>query len=578
MSTIREQKPVSHKPSAFPPNLLKGGAALGAVGASLIDGSAAQAGNKALKEQAEALKAAAAARPAVSQPAAELSGDHYARAKLLLAGGDVPGAMAAFRRVLAEEPRSVDAMNGLGVTYDRMGRHDVARGWYEAALAVAPRDGAVLANLGYSLTLQNEWRQAIPWLQAAARSADPSAVQTARRLLTRVNAALTAERAREPVFAHPVEMALSVPAPETLSPDTPLTTPAWQAPAWQAPARQTSVSQLAQSGPPAIVSAPALVSLQESASKQSARQSPAAVHTGAHIEMAANGEARLVLGEARAPAPALVASLGEAATLVLAPLAPSAGAEVLLASASPEPARAAARAARKPAAAVPMLIMVEAPIAVLTLASTPEITLIPALVATRRQNDALAGAAANAVASYVASSGAGTGASTGDAEPASRQNPAISRPIVRQALARVEATTASAPPAASAAIDIMDFALAPEALTRTSVASAPVLTAAPPQIGPGGPALQRPGNPEANPAWLLHIRRAAPDGRTAPSAPALALTTADTVSARLFDSDDGALNTSAAHLRAPGVDRRSPAARQAAIARLEAVIARVCAA
>jgi Flp pilus assembly protein TadD len=598
---------VSHKPRVRPSvafitdakALLKGGGALGVVGASLLDGSVAEARSKAQKEQAEALKAAAAARAAVSQPGFEQSGDYYARAKLLLAGGDVPGAMSAFRRVLVEEPRSVDAMNGLGVTYDRMGRHDVARGWYEAALAVAPQDGAVLANLGYSLTLQNEWREAIPWLQAAARSADPAAVQTARRLLARASAVLTAERARAPVLARPVEVALSVPALEALP--------------TARPAPQASSTLLAQMAPPAIVTAPPLAALRQivpetTASQRAASQRPASPTTtqqmapqqttsgsGSHIEFAANGEARLVMGNtprAAAVAPELVASLGDAATLVLAararvPLAPAlsapqiapqGNAEVMLASAEPAPSSPAPRRAHNAVASVPMpvLVMVEAPIAVLTLASTPEITLIPALVAARAQHDALADAAGPAT--------------TPDTSTPSFDRPAIARPVVRQALARVEAAKAAAAsesgPTESGPVDVMRFALAPESLTRTSVAVAPILTAARPQIGPqigpqvgfGGAVLQRSGNSEANPAWLLHIRRTGYDGRTVPSTPALVLTSADAMGSRLFDSDDGALNTFAARLRAPkapGDDQRSLAARQAAIARLEAVIARV---
>ncbi|WP_416907604.1 MAG: tetratricopeptide repeat protein [Polymorphobacter sp.] len=559
--------------------LLKSGAALGAVGASLVDGGAAEAGNKALKAEADALRQAAAARAAASRPAAEAPADHYARAKLLLAGGDVPGAMAAFRRVLAEEPRSVDAMNGLGVTYDRMGRHDVARGWYEAALAVAPEDGAVLANLGYSLTLQGEWREAIPWLQAAARSRDATAVANARRLLVRVNAELTAARTREPVFARPAEIALQVPVPvpapvRTAPVQLAAVTPVAKAPppvVADSPVPVASVEVASVAVPPSVGFAPAPrevlspVAMPDEAIERVAAPQPD-LQAGAHIEFAANGEAQLVMGGAPAPAAALVASLGDAAVLVLAPQAPVALAPLVeqvetarLAEAAPPRAR---RAVARPRARLqPALVTVEMPVATLSLAAAPEITLIPALVAARAEADAMLVAAAPVAAPV---------------ETAARQ-------VVRQAVARVETARALAA-TEDAPVDIMAFAsddaLAPAALARTSVASVPVMRA-PVSIGVSGPLARAPGSPEADPAWLLHVRRAGPDGRTAPSAPALALRHGDIGGTRLFESDDGALNSFAARMRGPqgaGIDPGSAVARQAAIARLERVIARVRAA
>jgi hypothetical protein len=172
---------------------------------------------------------------------------------------------------------------------------------------------------------------------------------------------------------------------------------------------------------------------------------------------------------------------------------------------------------------------------------------------------------------------------------ASQNTIAPIRQTVRAAAARVEVARAETAPAAAqnAPVDIMAFAvdseLAPAALARTSVEAGPVLRAVV-AIGPAGargPSARAPGHPNADPAWLLHIRRAGPDGRSAPSAPALALGSADIGSTRLFDSDDGALNSFAARLRAPqgaDIDPASAVARQAAVARLEAVIVRARAA
>lgn len=61
------------------------------------------------------------------------SSDPYQDGRALLAKGDVTGAIAAFRAALVETPQSVDALNGLAVSYDRMGRYDISRAYYDSA-------------------------------------------------------------------------------------------------------------------------------------------------------------------------------------------------------------------------------------------------------------------------------------------------------------------------------------------------------------------------------------------------------------------------------------------------------------
>jgi hypothetical protein len=79
--------------------------------------------------------------------------------------------------------------------------------------------------------------------------------------------------------------------------------------------------------------------------------------------------------------------------------------------------------------------------------------------------------------------------------------------------------------------------------------------------------------PDASPGWLLAVRRSAPGGTApAPAAPMLLLGADGAVHA--FESDDALLNSFAARRRAATPDD-SAAARQAAISRLEALIARV---
>jgi Flp pilus assembly protein TadD len=458
-----------------PESLLKSGLAMGAMGLALTDGSAALAKADAATAQADALRAAAATRQGASQPAALSPDQQYDRAKALLASGDIPGAMAGFRRVLAFDPQSVDAMNGLAITYDRMGRHDVARGWYEAALAIKPDAPSVLSNLGYSLLLAGQPRAAIPWLQAASRGQDPRAAATARRLLSQIAARLTAEAAAIPAQPRPAEIALITPV-----------TPA-------APATQLAIRQ----APSEAEAAPA------------------------RIELAANGEARLVLGGA-APAPALVEALGEAATLVLV-ATPSTTREEShrLAEATPRP------PSQVLAVATPQarLVIVEAPALRL---DGPLLTAV-AQVATTPQ-------------------------------PATPQQPEPARtPVTAPIL------TESAPALTR---------LAAPTLTLASARPTPMLRATPLPAAPVFPRAttgwQGARDTRLAPAWLITLRRATPHNSPTPASPQ-----ADSASSvPAFESDDEALNLFAARHRTDA-EPDSPAARQAAIARLEALIARV---
>jgi len=122
--------------------------------------------------------------------------DPYHRGKVLLASNDVPGAVAAFRAALADNPQSIDALNGLGIAFDRLGRYDIARGYYDMALALAPDSPLVLNNLGYSLYLQGQDAAAIPFLRRALAIQVPGDVGPAQRILTMI-----ADRMRHAVVA-----------------------------------------------------------------------------------------------------------------------------------------------------------------------------------------------------------------------------------------------------------------------------------------------------------------------------------------------------------------------------------------
>lgn len=161
------------------------GMGLAAVGLAILDASAGQARPRTI----EGVRLPENAIPATS-------GDHYQDGRALLAAGDTPGAIAAFRAALVDAPQSIDALNGIAVAYDRMGRYDVSRSYYDTALAIDPNAAMVLNNLGYSLYLQGQYAAAIPLLQKATASNDNGARSTGQRVLT-----LIAARMRETAIA-----------------------------------------------------------------------------------------------------------------------------------------------------------------------------------------------------------------------------------------------------------------------------------------------------------------------------------------------------------------------------------------
>ncbi len=109
--------------------------------------------------------------------------DAYAEGKRRLQAGEVEAALAAFRQAAAEHPESADALNGLAVAWDRLGRPDLARLYYEAALTRAPDSASIQNNLGYSYLLAGEPERARSLLTRASLASDPRAAAAARRTL-----------------------------------------------------------------------------------------------------------------------------------------------------------------------------------------------------------------------------------------------------------------------------------------------------------------------------------------------------------------------------------------------------------
>ncbi len=70
--------------------------------------------------------------------------DQVAYARAQLAMGNIGLAIESFRKAIREEPDSAEAIGGLADSYAAMGRHDLARRYYEEALAITPHDPTLL--------------------------------------------------------------------------------------------------------------------------------------------------------------------------------------------------------------------------------------------------------------------------------------------------------------------------------------------------------------------------------------------------------------------------------------------------
>lgn len=94
----------------------------------------------------------------------------------LLAAGSVGLAIEAFRKALREQPDSIEALAGLAECYDQMGRHDLSRAKYEAALAIAPNNVTLLRTFAASLERQGRYAEAISLRSEASQTERTEAV------------------------------------------------------------------------------------------------------------------------------------------------------------------------------------------------------------------------------------------------------------------------------------------------------------------------------------------------------------------------------------------------------------------
>lgn len=117
----------------------------------------------------------------VQRGASSPTGDAYAEAKRQLEAGNMALAVDGFRRAVRQSPESADALNGLAVAYDNLGRFDLSRRFYELALAADPTSAKVRHNMEVSRRMQGltEQPQAVT-VQAAPIEAKPEGVHLER--------------------------------------------------------------------------------------------------------------------------------------------------------------------------------------------------------------------------------------------------------------------------------------------------------------------------------------------------------------------------------------------------------------
>lgn len=98
-----------------------------------------------------------------------------AEARGHLALGNIALALEGFRKAAREDPASVEALAGIANCYDRIGRFDLSRRHYEMALAITPRDPALLTVFAGSLDQQGKRAEAASVRREAASLAAEAA-------------------------------------------------------------------------------------------------------------------------------------------------------------------------------------------------------------------------------------------------------------------------------------------------------------------------------------------------------------------------------------------------------------------
>lgn len=97
--------------------------------------------------------------------------DPYVLGKKQFAVGLYGMALKNFRVAMVREPKSLDRLNAVAATYDKLGRFDLAERYYARALGVDPNSIQTLNNIGYSFLMQKDYVSARYYLDQAAKVA-----------------------------------------------------------------------------------------------------------------------------------------------------------------------------------------------------------------------------------------------------------------------------------------------------------------------------------------------------------------------------------------------------------------------
>ncbi len=110
----------------------------------------------------------------------------YDRGKFHYNTGQYGLAVKHFRSAVDRVPGSVEALNGLAASYDRLGRYDLATRYYGRALAANPQSTQTLNNIGYSYLLQKRFDLAVAYLRDAQSRDQKDPVILANRKVAEV--------------------------------------------------------------------------------------------------------------------------------------------------------------------------------------------------------------------------------------------------------------------------------------------------------------------------------------------------------------------------------------------------------
>lgn len=131
-------------------------------GCAMKDGFIFWGKPRGVQEDPDLLAFVSSIRPVPGNP-----DSHYLLAGYYQERGQQWEAIDEFKKVLTIDPRYVKAYNGLGVSYDLLGKFSSAVAAYEAAIALDPHQAYLHNNLGYSHLTRGNLEKAISAFRAA---------------------------------------------------------------------------------------------------------------------------------------------------------------------------------------------------------------------------------------------------------------------------------------------------------------------------------------------------------------------------------------------------------------------------